>query len=56
VPRQSVCKNDAWAKTLFQYHLLVGWVLMGLVGVHLLGTFVHGKVAHDNINSRMSLS
>jgi len=48
-------KNDVWAKNLFQYHLLVGWVLMGLVGVHLLGAFVHAKVAHDNINSRMSL-
>ncbi len=48
-------KNEALAKILFQYHLLVAWVLMGLVGVHLLGAFVHGKIAHDNINSRMSL-
>ncbi len=48
-------KNEAWAKTLFHYHSQVGLALLALVAIHLLGVFVHGKVAHDTINSRMSL-
>lgn len=48
-------QNTQWAKTLFHYHSQVGLVLLALVGLHVLGAFVHGKVAHDNINSRMSL-
>jgi len=48
-------ENKQLAATLFHYHSQVGLVLLALVGIHLLGVFVHGKVAHDNINSRMSL-
>lgn len=47
--------NQGWATTLFHYHSQVGLVLLGLVALHLLGAYVHGVIAHDKVNSRMSL-
>lgn len=48
-------ENKALAETLFKYHSQVGLVVLALVAIHLLGAFVHGAIARDNVNSRMSL-
>lgn len=48
-------QNKALSEQFFHYHSLVGWVLLGLVGIHLVGAYVHGAIARDNVNSRMSL-
>lgn len=48
-------ENKALAATLFKWHSQVGLALLAVVAIHLLGAFVHGRVAHDNVNSRMSL-
>lgn len=48
-------ENKELSKQLFMYHGLVGWVLLCLVGIHLGAVIMHKHIAHDNINSRMSL-
>ena len=48
-------EDKAFAATLFKWHSQVGLALLAVVAIHLLGAFVHGSVAHDNVNSRMSL-
>jgi cytochrome b561 len=48
-------EHKDWATTLFHYHSQVGLLVLGLVVLHLLGVYVHGRIAHDNVNSRMSL-
>jgi cytochrome b561 len=50
-----VAENKALSEQFFHYHSLVGWVLLGLVGIHLAGAYLHGPIAHDKVNSRMSL-
>lgn len=48
-------EDKTLAATMFKWHGQVGLALLAVVAVHLLGAFVHGAVAHDNVNSRMSL-
>ncbi|WP_295389072.1 cytochrome b/b6 domain-containing protein [uncultured Thiodictyon sp.] len=47
--------HEPWATTLFQYHSQIGLLVLALVLLHLAGVYVHGRVANDNVNSRMSL-
>ena len=50
-----MAEDKALSEQFFHYHGLVGWVLLGLVGVHLAAAYMHGAIARDNINTRMSL-
>jgi cytochrome b561 len=52
---QLVSENKALSEQFFHYHMVVGWVLLGLVAIHLAGAYVHGSIARDTVNSRMSL-
>ena len=48
-------EDKALAAKLFYWHGQVGLVLLGAVVLHLAGAYVHGRIAKDGINSRMSL-
>jgi cytochrome b561 len=48
-------ENKALAVKLFAWHSQVGLVLLGAVILHLMGAYVHGRIAKDGINSRMGL-
>jgi cytochrome b561 len=50
-----MAENKGLSEQFFHYHALVGWVLLGLVGIHLGGVYVHAAIAHDNVNGRMGL-
>jgi len=52
---QLVSENKALSEQFFHYHMLVGWVLLGLVAIHLAAAYLHGAIAHDKVNSRMGL-
>jgi cytochrome b561 len=47
-------KNDALSDQLFKLHGTLGWALVILVTMHLLGSAYHGWVKKDGIVSRMA--
>ena len=49
-----VGKNEALADQLFALHGLMGWALVGLVTMHLIGAAYHGLIRKDGIVSRMA--
>lgn len=48
-------KDKALGETLFGVHGLVGWVLLGLVVLHVAGAMMHWLVKRDGVMARMSL-
>lgn len=48
-------KDKALGATLFQLHALVGWLLLGLVVVHIGAALWHWRVRRDGVMARMSL-
>ena len=50
-----VGQDKLLAENLFWLHDLIGWVLMGLVAIHILAAIVHSKILHDKVTERMSL-
>lgn len=43
------------AEQIFWLHGLIGWVLLGLVAIHILAALVHSKIVRDNVMERMRL-
>ncbi len=48
-------KDKALSETLFSLHGLVGWVLLGLIVLHIGGALRHWLVKRDGVMARMSL-
>ena len=48
-------KDKALGETLFYFHGLVGWVILGLLILHIGGAMRHWLVKRDGVMSRMSL-
>ncbi|MEM7508039.1 MAG: cytochrome b [Pseudomonadota bacterium] len=48
-------KDEALGKLLFEWHGIVGWVIIGLVGVHICAALYHWIIKRDRIMGRMSL-
>jgi cytochrome b561 len=48
-------KDKALGETLFGLHGLVGWLILGLIAVHIAGALRHKLVKHDSVMARMSL-
>ena len=46
-------ENKALAETLFGYHALAGWILIGLVLMHVSGALFHHYIRGDNVLRRM---
>jgi cytochrome b561 len=51
----TIYQSKGLSEQFFHYHQVVGWVLLGLVLIHLFGAYVHGAIARDSVNSRMGL-
>ena len=50
-----VGQDKLLAEKLFWMHGLLGWVLMGLVAIHILAALLHAKILRDKVTERMSL-
>jgi cytochrome b561 len=48
-------KDKALGATLFQLHGLIGWLLLGLIVVHVGAAMRHWRVKRDGVMARMSL-
>jgi len=48
-------KDKVLGETLFWLHGMVGWVLLGLIVLHLAGALWHWLVRRDGVMARMSL-
>lgn len=48
-----VGKNEALAKQLFTLHRWTGWLVIGLVGMHVGGALYHHFIRGDNVLLRM---
>ncbi|MEJ0094102.1 MAG: cytochrome b/b6 domain-containing protein [Methylocella sp.] len=46
-------KDEPLSKILFQLHGLVGFVIAGVVAIHIAGAFLHGFVKRDGLIFRM---
>ncbi|MCL7929532.1 cytochrome b [Halomonas llamarensis] len=50
-----VGENEALSETLFLWHERVGWLLIVLITLHVIGALYHGWIKRDNVMKRMSL-
>ncbi len=48
-------KNEALSQTLFVWHERLGWVLLALITLHIVGALFHWLIKRDNVMKRMSL-
>lgn len=48
-------KNQAFSEILFSLHELVGWVIVGLLVLHIGGAMQHWLIKRDGVMQRMSL-
>jgi cytochrome b561 len=48
-------KDEALGKTLFQVHGWLGWVLIGLILIHVAAALMHWLIQRDGVMERMSL-
>lgn len=48
-------KDEALGKTLFQIHGWLGWVLIGLILIHVAAALMHWLIQRDGVMERMSL-
>ena len=48
-------KDRALAETLFWLHGLLGWLIIGLIAVHVGAAMMHWLVKRDGVMARMSL-
>ncbi|MDR9433384.1 MAG: cytochrome b [Spiribacter sp.] len=46
-------KDSGFAEVLFQWHAIIGWLLMGLVLVHISGALYHWLIRRDGVMQRM---
>lgn len=47
-------ENEALSGTLFLWHGIVGWTILGLVLVHVTGALYHWLIRRDGVMQRMS--
>jgi cytochrome b561 len=50
-----LAKDKALAETLFWLHGVLGWVIIGLLAVHIGAALMHWLVKRDGVMGRMSL-
>jgi cytochrome b561 len=50
-----ISENKELSKTLFELHALVGWVILGLIVLHVSAAVYHWKIKRDGVMGRMSL-
>ncbi len=50
-----VSKDEGLSETLFYLHGLVGWVILGLIVLHVAGATRHWLIKRDTVMARMSL-
>lgn len=48
-------KDKALSDMLYEWHEIVGYVIIGLVGLHVMGAMYHRLIRKDRIMGRMSL-
>jgi cytochrome b561 len=48
-------KDKALGEALFQLHSMIGWLILGLIVVHVAGALRHKLVKRDGVMARMSL-
>lgn len=48
-------ENPELSEQLFQWHEWLGWIILGLVVLHVSGALFHWKIKRDNVMKRMSL-
>lgn len=48
-------KDTALSETLFFWHGVTAWVILGLVGLHVAGALYHWRIRQDEVMHRMSL-
>lgn len=48
-------EREQLSEQLFMWHGRLGWVILGLVVLHVAGAMFHWKIKHDNVMKRMSL-
>jgi cytochrome b561 len=48
-------KDTTLSETLFSLHGVVGWILVGLLVLHMGGALRHGLIQRDGVMTRMSL-
>ncbi|MFB1486910.1 MULTISPECIES: cytochrome b [unclassified Thiocapsa] len=50
-----IAENKELSKTLFQLHGIVGWVILGLILIHVSAAIYHWRIKRDGVMKRMSL-
>ena len=50
---QQIAKDQAMGETLYMAHEYVGWALVALVSLHILGALKHGIIHRDGVLGRM---
>jgi cytochrome b561 len=50
-----IAENKELSKTLFNLHAIVGWVILGLVLIHVAAAIYHWRIKRDGVMTRMSL-
>jgi cytochrome b561 len=48
-------KNEGLSKTLFELHGWLGWILIGLIVIHVAAALMHWLIQRDGVMERMSL-
>tara|TARA_R110002012_G_scaffold59076_3_gene154228 strand:+ start:380 stop:937 length:558 start_codon:yes stop_codon:yes gene_type:complete len=48
-------EHEALSEQLFMWHERVGWLILGLIVLHIAGAIFHWKIKRDNVMKRMSL-
>jgi cytochrome b561 len=48
-----IAENDPLSDILFNTHVYLGYVILTLVGIHILAALYHGFVVRDNVLKRM---
>jgi len=47
--------NEALSERLFEWHGWLGWVILGLITLHIAGALYHWLIRRDGVMERMSL-
>ena len=50
-----LAEREQLSEQLFMWHGRLGWIILGLVVLHVAGAIFHWKIKRDNVMKRMSL-
>lgn len=53
LPLPGVMPNAAWGQFLFQIHQSIAWILIALIGLHIVGAFKHALIDKDKVMESM---